>query len=235
MKLGCMKLNGQQCRPFSSVPMPKDEVVQTVLTNWIRKWVIGNGLCPWAAGVMSENKLDVIVVRLPYEDEHLEEIYEAILEAAVNVMGPVTPTETSLVALSALTDFPTFLELVADIEEILEENELTSDIQLATFHPEYQFAGTEVADVTNYTNRSPYPVIQLLRVPQVTEAIARVNGNTDFVWKNNIKRMKLLGLTEVKRLQAEIFDQAAQEGGEDKGVLDVGERTQTDTASAKSV
>lgn len=157
---------------------------------------------------MSDNKLNITVIRQSYENEHVVDVHNSILQAASNIVDPTTSTETALVALPGITDFTTFLELVADIEEILEHKQLDSYIQLATFHPDYQFEGTESTDVTNYTNRSPCALLHLLSVPQVTAVIDRVNGDTDFVWKNNMKRLNMLGLDKVKQMQVEITNSA---------------------------
>jgi len=181
-----------------------DKMVKSVVLSWVRNWVIGQGLCPWAASVMTDNKLNITVIRQSYENEHIADIHCRILRAASNIVDPTTSTETALVALPGVTDFNVFLELVADIEEMLEHKQLDSDIQLATFHPDYQFEGTESTDVTNFTNRSPCALLHLLSVPQVTAVIDRVNGDTDFVWKNNMKRLNMLGLDKVKRMQVEI-------------------------------
>ena len=188
-----------------------DKKVKSVVLAWVRNWVIGQGLCPWAASVMSDNKLNITVIRQSYENEHVVDVHNSILQAASNIVDPSTSTETALVALPGITDFTTFLELVADIEEILEHKQLDSYIQLATFHPDYQFEGTESTDVTNYTNRSPCALLHLLSVPQVTAVIDRVNGDTDFVWKNNMKRLNMLGLDKVKLMQAEITNSALME------------------------
>lgn len=185
-----------------------DKMVKSVVLSWVRNWVIGQGLCPWAASVMADNKLDITVIRQSYENEHIADIHSSILRAASNIVDPTTSTETALVALPAVTDFNVFLELVADVEELLEHKQLDSDIQLATFHPDYQFEGTDSTDVTNFTNRSPCALLHLLSVPQVTAVIDRVNGDTDFVWKNNMKRLKMLGLDKVKRMQVEITNGA---------------------------
>lgn len=197
--------------PPTTLKSYDDQVIESIVLAWVRNWVISQGLCPWAASVMSEKKLNIAVIRHSYENNHLVDVHNSILQAVADIIDPATSTETALVALPAVTDFSTYLEMVADIEELLEHKQLDSEIQLATFHPDYQFEGTKSTDVTNYTNRSPCALLHFLSVPQVTEVIDRVNGNTDFVWKNNIKRLNKLGLEKVKDMQTEITNKALSE------------------------
>ena len=75
----------------------------------------------------------------------------------------------------------------------------TNDFQIASFHPDYQFAGTQLGDVENFTNRAPYPILHLLREESLTEALASVH-DPDQIYLRNIKTMEELGIEGVKAI-----------------------------------
>ena len=163
-------------------------------------------MCPWALGVATKEKLHLVVNESPYSVDkpssllsiqRRKKLISAIVDEAQSLTNATTTFETALIVLPSLTDFMVFLRLTEDVEKALKRNGLAADIQIATFHPNYIFEGTDGTDVENYTNRSPYPIIHLLRVDQVQRAIDAVNGDTDFVWKNNIQRLKEKGLARV--------------------------------------
>lgn len=173
--------------------------VAAVTQRWVDKWVVAHGLCPWASGVNNNDKLRITVCDNP-SGTTVRNLLSAEITLLLNASSP---TETTLIVLPALTDFDQFLDYVDRAEIILERYKWSKDIQLAHFHPGYCFQDAVPDDVSNYTNRSPYPILHLLKVSQVAEAIARVNGNTDFVWQNNMRRLRRMGKDNVcKTLEA---------------------------------
>ncbi len=128
--------------------------------------------------------------------------------------------ETTLIILShplIVKNFEIFLDVHQYVEEMLEEAGLDSDIQVATFHPNYQFApgSTEDGSLANtedqllqeaeqYTNRSPFPMLHLLKVNQVMQAVDSVHGDTEKIWRRNIQLMRKMGLSAVKAAQRDI-------------------------------
>ena len=89
-------------------------------------------------------------------------------------------------------DFVLFLAVAERCEEILEETGVTDKVQLATFHPEYHFAGEEVGDPGSYTNRSPYPTVHLLRSVDVSRAVD-AHPDTESIPEANIERLRAVG------------------------------------------
>jgi hypothetical protein len=174
-----------------------NEAIKDTVHRWVDQWVVAQGLCPWASSVKRENKLKVIVQTVPSRSG----LTLLLQEEWQDMMSSGTPTESTLIVVPQLTNFDDFLDYVDVAEGLLRKKRRNNDIQIATFHPKYQFQGNNPSDVSNYTNRSPYPILHLLKVQQVAEAIARVNGNTEFVWNNNIRRMNSLGLANVQALQ----------------------------------
>jgi hypothetical protein len=191
-------------RSVHNVPNGND-VIKATVHRWVDQWVVTQGLCPWANTVNRDNKLKVIVQTLPSRPG----LTLLLQEEWQDMMNIDTLTESTLVVVPNLTDFDDFLDYVDVAEGLLRKKRWNNDIQIATFHPKYQFQGNNPSDVSNYTNRSPYPILHLLKVQQVAEAIARVNGNTEFVWNNNIRRMNSLGLEKVQALQDAIANPTA--------------------------
>ena len=163
-------------------------------------------MCPWALGVATKEKLRIVVNESPFSIDkpssllsiqRRKKLISSIIDEARSLTNATTVFETALIVLPSLDDFMGFLRLTEEVEKALARNGLAADIQIATFHPKYRFEGTTEMDVENYTNRSPYPIVHLLRVDQVHRAIEAVNGDTDFVWKNNIQKLKEKGLSRV--------------------------------------
>lgn len=197
-------------RHYSSLQLSNDQI-QCITCNWISKWVIQQNLCPWAASVFNEEKMSISVLPNLYIGTHKIAIKNHVLKQAKNIINANTTFETSIIVFPKVKKFNDFLKLIEDIEYILEYYKIDDQIQIASFHPDYQFRGTDIDDVTNYTNRSPYPIIHLLYIPQVTKAINLVDGNTEFVWKNNIKKLQDLGLNKVLEIQSNIIKEVIKD------------------------
>ena len=109
-------------------------------------------------------------------------------------------TATTLLILSkALPRFLDFNDFTFQANELILELDFEGIFQLATFHPEYQFEGSDIDDITNYTNRAPYPVLQILRESSIEKALIDY-PNPDVIFENNIKTMEKLGARGLKEL-----------------------------------
>ena len=86
------------------------------------------------------------------------------------------------------------------ITRLLEDMELDTNIQIATFHPNYQFEQSLKEDVENWTNKSPYPIIHLLQVDDVARSIESYPGDTNDIWKKNIAKMKDIGKAKLNEI-----------------------------------
>ena len=136
---------------------------------WVTDFVVRLGLCPFAARPLREGR--VAYVTCPEEAPEA-----AFYWAGTQVQGFITDgraaTETSLLIFPrGLDDFDAFLDFVDEVEFFLDDSGAASFVQLAHFHPLYCFADVPEHDPGNATNRSPYPVVQLLRVDSVTAAV----------------------------------------------------------------
>lgn len=212
-------------RNFASTSAPTPPVnadtalMEAITRNWVTKWVHHNGLCPWSAQTLVGNRLRVVAITedplVPeglavVENKFIDECKLLISEHRDNNSPANSSPETTLLVLPKLTNFMDFLDVEEHLEGLLEEYDLDPDIQIASFHPEYQFDGTSPEDVENFTNRSPYPLLHLLRVEQVSSAIKNAKFSTDDVWKRNIELMKSMGCEKVMKIQQEIIETATK-------------------------
>lgn len=170
--------------------MPIQQTIQ-----WIESIVISLNLCPFAKREMDNGGTRIEVSSATSFADGIESFIEEIAHLNSN---PSTST-TLLLFPNFLSDFLIYLDFVDLANEALFELRQDGIYQLATFHPEYQFNGTHIDDVTNYTNRSPFPMLHLLREDMVDKAIAYY-GNTEAIPENNILRLQSLGLEGLRKL-----------------------------------
>jgi uncharacterized protein len=163
---------------------------------WIERAVIALGLCPFAKSVYDSGRVAFVVSPARTANALL-----ADLERELRRLSRATPEdiETTVLihpyVLASFFDYNDFLD-VADAA--VDRLDLTGVLQIASFHPGYQFAGTAPDDVTNYTNRSPYPMLHLLREESVERAVDAYPG-AERIPERNIETMRRLGLAGLTR------------------------------------
>jgi uncharacterized protein len=168
-------------------------IQQTV--QWIQSVVIDHNLCPFAKREMDNNAVRIEVSSATEYTNGMKDFLNDIEYLNAN---PATGTSLLLFPHCG-SDFFEYLDFVDLAQEMLVKTGHEGIYQIATFHPKYEFEGIPRDDVTNYTNRSPYPMLHLLREEMLDKAIAYY-GNTDMIPENNMRRMQELGLLEVQRL-----------------------------------
>lgn len=168
--------------------------------RWLEKIVVGLNLCPFARLPFTEGRVRYVV----YEGADVVRLAELLVqEARYLVRTPVSELETSLLILpEALPDFFDYLDFLEEAEWLIRENGLEGAIQVASFHPDYQFEGTEKEAPENYTNRSPYPMLHLLREESVGQALENYQ-DPEKIPERNIEKMRRLGIEGIKRLLGE--------------------------------
>jgi len=159
--------------------------------GWISNYVIGLNLCPFAKNALLSGGLMVEVFPGQDADDLREDIVEKAAALAEGEAGGTVVVAAPYCG--ELQTFGEFLELAATIAEDMTWAGLDGKVQLATFHPKYQFEDTEEEDVTNWTNRSPYPLFHLLLEKDVTVAVDAYAGDTDAIWETNQDTMRGLG------------------------------------------
>lgn len=165
--------------------------------SWIQTFVIGLNICPFASHPFREDK---IRYRLE-ESESAEKLVETLMEE-LNFLqkNEITEIETSiLIHPNVLTEFLDYNDFLSVAEAVLAEMNLEGEIQIASFHPDYQFAGEAKNAPSNYVTRSPFPMLHLLRESSVTKAV-EMHPNTEQIPFDNIQKLNDLGLEKIKKM-----------------------------------
>jgi hypothetical protein len=173
-----------------------DPVIQET-REWLEKAVIGLNLCPFAKPVHVAGRIRYVVSRADTPEALLADLLVELRTIAA--ADPEEIETTLLIHPRVLADFLDYNDFLGVADAALEELDLVGEIQIASFHPHYQFEGTAPDDIENYTNRSPHPILHLLREASIEEAVASHPG-TDGIYKTNIKTMRKLGLEGWRRL-----------------------------------
>lgn len=136
---------------------------------WLERAVIGLNLCPFAKAVRVKNQISYIVSSATTHEDLLNDLMHA-LEILAETSAEDIDT-TLLVHPYVLTDFLDYNDFLSVVDLTLEDMGLENVLQVASFHPQYQFSGTQPDDIENYTNRSPYPMMHVLREASVMRAV----------------------------------------------------------------
>jgi hypothetical protein len=165
--------------------------------TWLERAVIGLGLCPFAKAVHVKDQIRYVVSDARNSDVLLDD-----LERELKSLADATRDEidtTLLIHPRVLGDFLEYNDFLEVADEMVDALGLAGVLQVASFHPRYQFAGTEPDDITNFTNRSPYPTLHLLREASVDEAVAAF-PEAEQIYEKNIETMQRLGIEGWKAL-----------------------------------
>lgn len=173
----------------------RDAIIAKVQV-WLREVVIGLNLCPFAARPVKAGQVRFVVSEGHDEEELLLEL-QAELEK-LSITPPAELETTLLIVPHLLRDFMDYNVYLNWVDQLIVRRGWEGEFQVATFHPDYQFGGTEPEDAENLTNRSPYPILHLLREQSLESMLSRYPDSAD-IPENNIKRMNQL--TEKEKLQ----------------------------------
>jgi uncharacterized protein len=176
--------------------MSADEIIATT-RRWLERSVIGLDLCPFAAGPYRENRVHFCVSEQRTASGLLEELRSELVQ--LQAADPLRRETTLLIHPWVLTDFLEYNDFLEVCEATVEDLGLEGELQVASFHPQYQFADTQPNDIENFTNRSPYPMLHLLREASIERAIAAV-GDTEEIYRRNIRTLRELGHVGWQRL-----------------------------------
>ena len=178
-------------------PSPQKVLAETIA--WVDQAVIGLNLCPFAKAVQVKNQVRYVVSEATDEETLLNQLREEMSRLVAT--EPSQVDTTLLIHPGVLNDFIDFNDFLGLAEEALEDLGHAGVLQVASFHPQYQFEGTDPDDVTNATNRSPYPTLHLLREESVDRAVAAF-PNAEAIFEKNIRIMEELGADGWAQLQA---------------------------------
>lgn len=161
---------------------------------------MGLNLCPFARKEVERESIRFVV------SDGDEEALLAVLKAELRQLEQDAAIETTLlIHPTTLLNFLDYNEFLSVTENLLSELNLDGVIQIASFHPDYQFAHTDFEDPENYSNRSPYPMLHLLRESSVSRAVDS-HPDIDRVPENNVARLNDLGTAGLRELMKEIAD-----------------------------
>lgn len=169
--------------------MDEAEVIAAT-RQWIEKAVIGLNLCPFAKAVYVKNQVRFVVSRAPHLDGLLEDLDRELDFLAAT--DPEAVDTTLLIHPTLLPDFLDFNDFMQLAEAAVDEHGLDGVIQIASFHPRFQFEGTDPDDMGNFTNRAPFPTLHLLREASIERAVAAF-PEAERIYQRNIETLKALG------------------------------------------
>ncbi|MFI8719778.1 DUF1415 domain-containing protein [Stenotrophomonas sp. NPDC077464] len=172
-----------------------DPIAET--RTWLEQIVIGLNLCPFAKAVYVKDQVRFVLSDATTVEALVEELAEEL------VLLRDTPAEqidtTLIVHPDVLTDFLDYNDFLDNADAAIEALDLQGILQVASFHPQYQFEGVAPDDVSNYTNRAPYPTLHLLREDSVERAVAAF-PDPDVIVQRNIETLDKLGIEGWTRL-----------------------------------
>jgi hypothetical protein len=158
--------------------------------HWLERAVVGLNLCPFAKAVHAQGLVHFAVSRASEPREVLQDL-SAELDALV-ALEPAVRETTLLLVPGCLHEFLEFNDLLRQADRLLRKRGLRGVIQLASFHPAYQFADSEPGDLANFSNRSPHPTIHLLREASIERALACV-ARPEAIYEANRRTLQRLG------------------------------------------
>lgn len=165
-----------------------------IVKNWLVETVIGLNLCPFAKKPYEEGKINIAVSKA----QNFESAYDDFIKE-IELISSNSITTTSLLAFDCLeTNFLDFNDFIGSLENILAENDLSDDFQLVCFHQGFYFGGLELNDLANYVNRSPMPLVHILRRSDVTKASSSIDTGVNISF-NNENLIKSLSDQELKK------------------------------------
>lgn len=169
--------------------MNHDQVI-TDTRDWVVKAVIGLNLCPFAKAVHVNERIRYVVSEATEPEALLKDLARELL--ALNRADPEEVDTTLVIHPNVLTDFLDFNDFLDAADALVEDLKLDGILQIADFHPAYQFDGSEPDDIANYSNRSPYPTLHILREDSIERAVESM-PDTASIYENNLETLDKLG------------------------------------------
>lgn len=167
---------------------------------WVERAVIGLNLCPFARAVQAKGQVRYVVSTAQDEASLLAALREEM--HALVAADPAQTDTTLLIHPRVLGDFLDYNDFLDQADAALVEAGFEGVLQIASFHPDYRFAGTTADDVTNASNRSPYPTLHLLREASVERAVAAF-PEAEAIYGRNVRTLEALGAAGWASLQAQ--------------------------------
>ena len=178
-------------------PTPREDPVIAATRAWVDRAVIGLGLCPFAKAPQWSGSIRYVHASSRNAKELIDGLAVELERLAAATSDEIETT--LLIHPHALEDFLDYNDFLDAADALVEQMGQEGIIQVASFHPRYQFEGTSPDDIENYTNRSPYPTLHLLREASVARAV-ETHPDIESIPVRNIATLKKLGLDGWKKL-----------------------------------
>ncbi|WP_457389920.1 DUF1415 domain-containing protein [Roseateles sp. P5_E1] len=176
--------------------MNHEQIIQDT-RDWVVKAVIGLNLCPFAKAVHVNERIRYVVSDATEPEALLKDLARELL--ALNRADPEEVDTTLVIHPNVLTGFLDFNDFLDAADALVEELKLDGILQIADFHPAYQFEGNEPDDIANYSNRSPYPTLHILREDSIERAVESM-PDTASIYENNLETLDKLGVEGWRKL-----------------------------------
>lgn len=174
-----------------------DEEMTKDVSRWVDDVVIGLNLCPFAKAVFSKQQIRYAVVRATSTDQVADALCDEM--ALLAKTDPEEIDTTLLIVRGALDTFDDFNDFLSVADALIEGLGFTSVFQIASFHPRYQFVDTAANDVTNFTNRAPFPILHILREDSVERAVDAF-PDAATIYERNMETMRGLKVAQREHL-----------------------------------
>lgn len=171
--------------------MPAPDAVVHAVRHWLTRAVIGLNFCPFAKSVHVHGQIRYVVSQARSAEEALVDVRAEL--AFLAAADPAHVDTTLVIVPHALHEFLDYNDALFAAEKLLKTLRLRGILQIASFHPHYQFQDAGPDDVENYTNRAPYPIFHLLREESIERAVASF-PDTDAIYERNQARLRDMGL-----------------------------------------
>lgn len=186
--------------------MSEQEAIIQATKCWVENWVIKENLCPFAHKPVSEGRVLYQVSEAQRPKQLIQDLTHALRQLAAT---PASVLETTLLIHPyVLKDFLAYNDFLDEVDELVFDFGYEGEIQIASFHPDYQFADTDYDDVDNFTNRSPYPMLHLIRESSIEQATL-YHPNIDAIPERNIEHVRQLGASHIQQLLQQCKDEHA--------------------------
>jgi uncharacterized protein len=182
---------------MTATPTHDDAIDATRI--WLERAVIGLNLCPFAKAVHKKGQVRYVVSDATQPLQLHEDLVREL--ELLRDTSPEQVDTTLLIHPGVLADFMDFNEFLEVADDTVADLALEGEIQVASFHPDFQFEGTAPDDITNYTNRSPFPTLHLLREASIDKAVAAF-PDASSIFEANMETLDKLGLEGWNRLFA---------------------------------
>jgi len=180
----------------------KDSIDAIKITkNWVNRFIIDHDICPFAKKVLTHDQIDFYAI----EETDIEECLIDVIAKLQQLRQSPEIETTLLIYEQSFSDFDDYLDFVAIANQLLEDQNLTDEFQIASFHPDYCFEGEDFSDAANFTNRSPFPMLHLLRQSSIEKGI-EFYKNPELIPTKNIQRTRKMGNEVLNNIRLKCFD-----------------------------